>query len=380
MKSKLKALTVLAIAAILAAVIAVGATACGGETEADAIILKTAPTVTSKYNEDLAIADDGVLRVRDMSGNVSDVKITLDMIDQEGFDKMSLEEQTLRIVYGGKEVTFSFRLIREASSISVKTLPQLPEYTGQDFEVGEGGVLSVVYKDGGTADIPITADMIDSSGYDPDSTEKQTLTISYGGVQTSFDITLTYDPINDEGEEKQYRFDVEDAEIGGGTVDTEICGTETDGYIYREDGETVDECIKNLFLGDGGYVTFTIESSKRCHATLSFTIGSQFSAYPVLDNYSRVIVNGEYLESGIVYDASTPVFGVAPWWEFQIYEMKTDIVLKRGTNVITFATYGYAELDEPLSDNSAEAGGRNITYMLVDTTADITAVVPPTEA
>lgn len=60
--------------------------------------------------------------------------------------------------------------------------------------------------------------------------------------------------------------------------------------------------------------------------------------------------------------------------------MKTDIVLKRGTNVITFATYGYAGLDEPLPDTSAEAGGRNITYMLVDTTADITAVVPSTEA
>lgn len=164
MKTKIKIITAALLALVLAAVIA-GTTACG-EPEVDAIILKNAPTVTSKYDEKLAIADDGLLRVRDLNGNVSDVKITLDMIDQTGFDNKSLEEQTLLIKYGGKEVSFSFKLIREASQITIKTMPTVPEYTEQEFEIGGNGVLSVTYKDGGTDEIPITEDMIDASSYD----------------------------------------------------------------------------------------------------------------------------------------------------------------------------------------------------------------------
>ncbi len=377
MKTKIRVITAALLALALAAVI-VGTTACG-EPEADAIILKNAPTVTSKYDEKLAIADDGLLRVRDLSGNVSDVKITLDMIDQTGFDNKSLEEQTLLIRYGGKEVSFSFKLIREASQITIKTMPTVPEYTEQEFEIGGNGVLSVTYKDGGTDEIPITEDMIDASGYDPTSTEKQTIYVNYGGVQTSFDITLTYDPIDDSGEEKQFRFETEFADIGGGTVDIELCGgDEYGGYVKRPDG-TNDECVKNLFLGEGGYITFTIESSKRCHATLSFAIGTNgFDPYPDLDMYSRIIVNGESLESGIDYDASNPIIegGVSPWWTFQLYEMTTDIVLKRGENTITIATYEYAGVVTEAGDTSSAAGGRNFSYMLVDTTAALTEIAP----
>ena len=120
MKKRLIITTVLV--AVIASMLLLSFAGCG-EPQVDAMILKQAPTVTSEYGQELAIADDGVIRVRNPEGDVSDVKITLDMIDQTGFDNKSLEDQTLKIKYGGKEVSFTFRLIREATSITVKKAP-----------------------------------------------------------------------------------------------------------------------------------------------------------------------------------------------------------------------------------------------------------------
>lgn len=56
--------------------------------------------------------------------------------------------------------------------------------------------------------------------------------------------------------------------------------------------------------------------------------------------------------------------------------MTTDIVLKRGENTITIATYEYAGVVTEAGDTSSAAGGRNFSYMLVDTTAALTEIAP----
>ena len=371
MKKRLIITTVLV--AVIASMLLLSFAGCG-EPQVDAMILKQAPTVTSEYGQELAIADDGVIRVRNPEGDVSDVKITLDMIDQTGFDNKSLEDQTLKIKYGGKEVSFTFRLIREATSITVKNAPTCTSiYAGMPFEIADDGVLAVQYKDGGTADVTITADMLDLSGFDVDSTQEQTVKVVYGLKETSFKVTLLYDEIDDTGETQSFRFEAENADIGGGTVGVEFCGTDADGYLNRPDG-TRDECVKNLFLGEGGYVTFNIVSSKRCHAKLSLSIGTtHFDTYNEYDKYARVEVNGEMLTTGIVYDAEKPVEagGISPWWIFQLYEMDSEIILDRGVNVITIKTYGYAGITLGEDDTADEAGGRNLGYISISTTADL---------
>lgn len=345
-----------------------------GEPQVDAIILKQAPTVTSEYGQELAISDDGVIRVRDLNGDVSDVKVTLDMIDQTGFDNKSLEEQTLTIKYGGKEVKFSVKLIREATSISVKKAPTCKSiYAGMPFEIGDDGVLSVQYKDGGADDVKITADMLDLEGFDINSTEEQSVKVVYGLKETSFKVTLLYDEIDDTGEKQSFRFEAENAELGGGTVGVEYCGTDADGYLNRPDG-TRDECVKNLFFGEGGYVTFNIVSSKRCHAKISLSIGTtHFDTYNDYDKYARIEVNGEPLTTGITYDAQKPLEegGVSPWWTFQLYEMTEEIILNRGVNVISVRTYGYAGITVAEDDTTDDAGGRNLGYISIATTADL---------
>lgn len=371
MKKRLITITVLL--AVIISILSLGFAGCG-EPQVDAIILKQAPTVTSEYGQKLAIADDGIIRVRDLDGDGRDVKVTLDMIDQTGFDNKSLEEQTLKIKYGGKEVTFTVRLIREATSIAVKKAPTCTSvYAGMPFEIADDGVLAVQYKDGGADDVTITADMLDLSGFDIDSTEEQTVKVVYGLKETSFKVTLLYDEIDDTGETQSFRFEAENAELGGGTVGVEYCGTDADGYLNRPDG-TRDECVKNLFVGEGGYVTFNIVSSKRCHARITFSIGTtHFDTYNEYDKYARVEVNGEMLTTGIVYDAEKPLEagGISPWWTFQLYEMNKEIVLDRGVNVISIKTYGYAGITVSADDTTDDAGGRNLGYISISTTADL---------
>ena len=125
------------------------AVGCGKEPSAEAIILKNAPTVTSEYGEDLKIADDGVLSVKYSKDKKAEVKVTLKMIDVSSFNKKSVEEQTLKINYGGKSVAFTVKLVRKASSVSIKKAPTVTSvYTEVPFAIADDGVLSVNYVGG----------------------------------------------------------------------------------------------------------------------------------------------------------------------------------------------------------------------------------------
>lgn len=368
MKKKSTVLAVI-LTVVLAFTCVVGFTACG-EPEAAAILLKTAPTVTSQYNEALAIAGDGVIKVKYADDSVAEVAVTVEMIDQSGFDNKSLEEQTLKIKYGGKEVSFSFKLVREAASISIKTAPTVTSiYTGLPLKIGDDGILAVTYKDGGTADVKITEEMLDLTEFDMDSADEQNVKVNYGGESATFKVTLTYDPINDEGEIGTVRFEAEQAELGGGSVDVEDCGTEADGFMTRVDGSR-EQCVKNLFLGEGGYVTFRITSDKRTHARIRLSIGTASFASPY-DDYARVAVNGELLTTGIVPDGNVEKYGMEPWWVFQNYEMTEDIILKRGVNEISVRTYEYADIVVAPGDAAPKAGGKNLNWIEFDTTGTL---------
>ncbi len=360
-------------------VLAVGFSACG-EITVKAIGFKDnkAPVVISAYSEDLAIADDCILLVKDDKGEITEHKVTLDMIDQTGFDKNSTEEQTLKVVYGGKSKSFSFTLQRIVSEISVKTAPKCTSVVGEPFTIDNSGVLEVTFKDGGKEDVNITSDMVDMTSVDQNSPEEQDVRVVYEGKSATFKITIEH--VDDTGEETTVRFEAEDADYGGvgnvamdpnAAVGVEACGGQT---IPGTDAP--DSCVKNLFLGRGGYITFTVESSKTSHAYIGLSVGFAFDQHPNMDDFMRIEVNGNSVATGLTYDAGKPTYG-SSWWVFQDYEMAVPVVLKKGTNTISIRTYGYAGLaqyaDEsaPL-DASQQAGGRNISHISLRTTATVT--------
>lgn len=374
----------LALVLVLTALMAM-LTACNPIPEVDIMFLKTPPTVTSGYGENLAIADDGLLRVRYKDESTADVKVTLDMINLTGFNKNTTDKQTLSIKYGGKSVTFEFELLREAKTIAISAAPTVTSFLGRPFAIADDGVLAVTYRDGATENVTITLGMLDLTTIDLDSAAEQTITVKYGGLTTTFPVTLQEDPVDDTGEVKTFRFESEDANYGGGSVGVEDCGGDLASvpgtYLYRdEEQKIVDQTVKNLFLGEGGYIIWTITSSKTTHATIRIAIGEQCNNYP-FDQYARLKVNGENIMTSLdptVHEGTAAeIWGVAPWWTFRTYTVDVEITLRRGENQIGIFTYGYADIEVQDGDVSTQAGGRNITWIELVTTGELEQVPEP---
>ena len=73
--------------------------------------------------------------------------------------------------------------------LSWKTAPGKTTYAkGETLDL-TGGILTAKHGTGKTFDIPLTAELV--SGYDPEKIGKQTLTVTYGGRQITFDVTVT---------------------------------------------------------------------------------------------------------------------------------------------------------------------------------------------
>lgn len=333
-------------------------TGCGNK-EADAIMIKSAPTVKSLYGEKLAIESDGVIYVKYADGERAEVKVTLDMIDQKGFNNKSLEEQTLKIVYGGKSVDYKIKLVRLATKISVKTNPSVLSYTEMPLEIADDGVLSVEYKDGDKADVKLTYDMLDLTNFDIESSQEQSITVNYGGISTTLKLALTVEAFNDEGETKTYRFEAEDGEYGGdGWVGIEDCQGQT-----RADGSQ-EVCVKGLHQTEaGGYLLLKINCDRKTHVKMRISISRKGGADPNYDEYTRFTINGQEIATKIVLDNSTE----NGWWDWVVYEIDVDdLALKHGVNEILLETNSYANKDV------VSLSGRNVNWIEIDSTGTLT--------
>ena len=95
----------------------------------------------------------------------------------------------------GKVTTTDARVILELAmqplevgSISMNTLPSKTSYTqGEAFDV-TGASITVIYTNGSSETIDVTADMV--SGYNASSVGTQTLTVTYSSKTTTFTVTV----------------------------------------------------------------------------------------------------------------------------------------------------------------------------------------------
>lgn len=90
------------------------------------------------------------------------------------------------------EVTPDYRLVFfeiRMEKLTWKTLPAKTVYEkGEALDLSDA-VITAHHGTGKSFDIPVTLDMV--SGYDPDKTGKQTLTVTYGGQSITLDVTVT---------------------------------------------------------------------------------------------------------------------------------------------------------------------------------------------
>ena len=153
------------------------------------IKMHTTPKTNYNVNDTLDVTNGEILVTR-QTGEPEVKEITKDMVT--GFD--SSKENTklpLKVTYTEngetKETSYDVSVKDTVTSISIKANPSKTEYRyGESLDL-TGATISVV-KGSGTTDIPITDNMV--SGYDPTTVGKQTVKVSYGGKDTTFEVTV----------------------------------------------------------------------------------------------------------------------------------------------------------------------------------------------
>lgn len=325
---------------------------------ADAIILLNPPTVFSSYGEDLRIEEDGILLVRYKDDSRHHMLVTLDMIDQSNFNKNSIYEQTLDVVYQDLRQPFTFTLSRDIDNIVMGKAPTITSKCAEPFAIENDGYIVANFKDGGSENITISLDMIDVNALNLNVETKQTATVTYNGFSTTFDFTLNLGYEEDlSGEVKEYLFEAEYAEVKEGAfAGVEVCSGQT-----REDGSQ-ELCVKGLFqTEEGGWVRWTINSDKATQAELTFQISLQTNFDGDLDRYSNLLVN----DCRVITDIE--VIGTnTGWWDWVDRKVSTKIHLKEGENHIDFKTNQIAGTDV------TTCGGLNLNWLKAETNANLT--------
>ena len=151
----------------------------------------TAPTkVSYKLNEATELTG-GKVTITRKAGNTEDVDISNSKVTVSNFDTgVAGTNKTANVKYteDGKDYagTFTYDVIDKVSSITIKGTPKT------DYEIGdtiEKPQIEITRESGATETIPVTDDMV--SGFDTTTEGTKTVTITYGGKETSYQINVT---------------------------------------------------------------------------------------------------------------------------------------------------------------------------------------------
>ena len=146
------------------------------------------------YGDELDIDNAKVSKVTASGKETDTVSLTKDMIS--GYDSKKAGTQTLTIKYAGKETKETVTVVDNLLAISINKEPTKTTYSyGSKINLS-GAKLNVV-KNSGTKVIDITEDMI--SGFNPEKSGVQTITVTYEGKTAEFAVTVNKKQETEEG-------------------------------------------------------------------------------------------------------------------------------------------------------------------------------------
>ena len=130
----------------------------------------------------------GTLVLSYNNGTSELIDMTTEMVS--GFDNTKVGTQTLTVTYGGFTATFEVEITaKRLVSISVTTKPEKLAYLeGKDVLDTTGGKLTLYYNNGTRLTLDLTEDMV--SGFDNAKVGTQTLTVTYEGLTTTYEISV----------------------------------------------------------------------------------------------------------------------------------------------------------------------------------------------
>ena len=153
------------------------------------IVITSLPSVlTYLEGKDELDVNGGQIKVTYNNGTEETLPMTSEMVN--GFDNEVVGSQVLVVSYGGKTTVYEIEVVsKTAVSIAVETLPAKTEYReAKDSLNVSGGSIRVNYNNDKFSVISMTSQMV--SGFDNKVVGKQTLTVSYEGFTTEFEIEI----------------------------------------------------------------------------------------------------------------------------------------------------------------------------------------------
>ena len=161
--------------------------------DVERIEIKKKPSKTTYIKGENLDLTDGVLTVYYEDKTTANIPLTSNEIEVKGYDANSLGRQTITVTYQGQKTTFEITVKNEIIQIVMKEKPSKTTYIrGENLDLTDG-IITVYYEDTTTTEIPLTSDEISISGYDNKIIGTQTITVTYRGKQTTFEVTVKND-------------------------------------------------------------------------------------------------------------------------------------------------------------------------------------------
>lgn len=222
---------------------------------------------------------------------------TITDYELSGFDSSSAGTKAITVTASGKTATFEIT-VSEASitAISVTTMPTKVNYhIGKEFD-STGIVVTATTSDGNTIDV--TKDCT-YSGFDSSSPKTNTITVTYGILTTTFDVTIMQ-PLSITGGNYS-----SDTYFVGETTDISVYSitvSYSDGFEYVTSGYTVN----NVVVTEPGSLLITVE-----YFGVSTTVSTK-----VLDSFSVKIGTPTKDNVTAIFDLETNILSISGTGEF----------------------------------------------------------------
>lgn len=288
----------------------------------------TAPTKTEYVLGETLSLDGGSASVTYEDGMSAMLPLGDGSVSVSVPDMNVVGPQTVTVTYGGKtaefniKVEFAVKPTAAVTSIVIKNKPALTEYEEGETFSAAGGVLTATYADGTKADVSLLYGGVTITGANTSTEGTKSVTVSFGEVQTSFEITVlpSGSSVSSENVVKvswATRPDLDNAEYfigdefditahGGEITVTYLDGTEV----------TVPVTMRGVTVG-------SVDTSKSGNKTVRVSVGSRYVTFSVtiLKVGGTVTFNGNY--AGSINDE-------VRFAEGRLITEKTDVPVREG--------------------------------------------------
>ncbi len=185
------------------------------------------------------VFDGGLITVTYNDQTTASLYFNSPGVTVSGYDKNSIATQTVTLSYQDQfmnepvTATFNVTVIdRTATSIVIDKKPKVEYIVDDELDLANGSI-TVIYNNGSSESVLLTSEDVQVSGFENTSATKQTLTVKYKGLETTFMVTVKPKPpvpasikMSDMPEKTEY-LEGENLKLDGGTI-----------IVVYNDGET----------------------------------------------------------------------------------------------------------------------------------------------